>query len=168
MVCSWDLRLRGRLFLRALITGLVIAEPLPGWPLLRLQNMCSVTAARARNWGVGPIAATKLSQEMALALWVASRKFIDILGLPVRLSPLLLYTSPLLLVDMTDICLLSATGKPVDCYFCSGCGSHVYHHQAVMPDKVILRTLLLDGGPQMPATGEIFTEGKLSWVKELT
>jgi hypothetical protein len=69
---------------------------------------------------------------------------------------------------MTDIFLLSATGKPVDCYFCSGCGSHVYHHQAVMPDKVILRTLLLDGGPQMPATGEIFAEGKLSWVKELT
>lgn len=36
-----------------------------------------------------------------------------------------------------------------------------------MPEKVIVRTLLLEGGSQMPATGEIFAEGKLNWVKEL-
>jgi hypothetical protein len=42
-----------------------------------------------------------------------------------------------------------------------------YHHQAVMPDKIIIRTLLLSKGPEMPATGEIFGEGRLSWVKEL-
>jgi len=36
-----------------------------------------------------------------------------------------------------------------------------------MPDRVIVRTLLLNGGEAMPATGEIFAEGRLSWVKEL-
>ncbi|THX65145.1 hypothetical protein D6D11_00683 [Aureobasidium pullulans] len=60
-----------------------------------------------------------------------------------------------------------ASGKSVRCYFCGTCTSHIYHHQDVMPDKIIVRTLLLDGGPQMPATGEIFGEGRLSWVREL-
>lgn len=36
-----------------------------------------------------------------------------------------------------------------------------------MPEKVIVRTLLLEGGSNMPATGEIFGEGRLEWVKEL-
>jgi len=36
-----------------------------------------------------------------------------------------------------------------------------------MPDKIIVRTLLLDGGPKMPATSEIFAEARLGWVKEL-
>ncbi|KAI7318512.1 hypothetical protein KC315_g10034 [Hortaea werneckii] len=58
-------------------------------------------------------------------------------------------------------------GKKVRCYFCPTCTSHVYHHQEVMPEKVIVRTLLLDGGSDMPATGEIFPEGKLAWVRDL-
>jgi hypothetical protein len=36
-----------------------------------------------------------------------------------------------------------------------------------MPDKIIVRTLLLEDGDKMPATGEIFGEGRLSWVQEL-
>jgi hypothetical protein len=36
-----------------------------------------------------------------------------------------------------------------------------------MPEKVIVRTLLLEGGEKMPATGEIFSEGRLGWVREL-
>ncbi|PMD24367.1 hypothetical protein NA56DRAFT_567320, partial [Hyaloscypha hepaticicola] len=60
-----------------------------------------------------------------------------------------------------------ASGKPVQCFYCGNCTSHIYHHQAVMPDKIIIRTLLLNGGPEMPATGEIFGEGRLSWVEEL-
>lgn len=58
-------------------------------------------------------------------------------------------------------------GKPVRCFYCGNCTSHIYHHQAAMPDKVIVRTLLLDGGAQLPATGEIFAEGRLGWVKDL-
>ena len=58
-------------------------------------------------------------------------------------------------------------GKPVQCFYCGNCTSHIYHHQAVMPDKIIIRTLLLKGGPEMPATGEIFGEGRLNWVREL-
>jgi len=60
-----------------------------------------------------------------------------------------------------------ASGKPVQCFYCGNCTSHIYHHQAVMPNKIIIRTLLLNGGPEMPATGEIFGEGRLSWVREL-
>ncbi|KAF2719002.1 hypothetical protein K431DRAFT_287177 [Polychaeton citri CBS 116435] len=60
-----------------------------------------------------------------------------------------------------------ASGKDVRCFFCGNCTSHIYHHQDAMPDKVIVRTLLLDGGQQMPATGEIFAEGRLSWVQDL-
>jgi hypothetical protein len=62
-----------------------------------------------------------------------------------------------------DLC----AGKNVNCYFCKKCTSHIYHHQDVMPDKVIVRTLLLEGGVKMPATGEIFGEGRLDWVREL-
>ncbi|KAK4497919.1 hypothetical protein PRZ48_010574 [Zasmidium cellare] len=36
-----------------------------------------------------------------------------------------------------------------------------------MPDKLIVRTLLFEGGSQMPATGEIFAEGRLRWVRDL-
>ncbi|KAI7501520.1 hypothetical protein KC367_g2757 [Hortaea werneckii] len=60
-----------------------------------------------------------------------------------------------------------ASGKKVRCYFCPTCTSHVYHHQEAMPEKVIVRTLLLEGGSDMPATGEIFPEGKLAWVRDL-
>ncbi|KAI4642028.1 uncharacterized protein J4E79_011554 [Alternaria viburni] len=38
----------------------------------------------------------------------------------------------------------------------------------VMPDKIIVRTLLLEGGEDMPATAEIFGEGRLAWVQELS
>ncbi|KAF2157480.1 hypothetical protein K461DRAFT_289792 [Myriangium duriaei CBS 260.36] len=58
-----------------------------------------------------------------------------------------------------------ASGKDVRCFYCSNCTSHVYHHQDAMPDKVIVRTLLLDGGFGLKAGGEIFPEGRLSWIK---
>lgn len=36
-----------------------------------------------------------------------------------------------------------------------------------MPDKIIVRTLLLDGGNEFLAGGEIFPEGKLVWAEDL-
>lgn len=60
-----------------------------------------------------------------------------------------------------------ASGKPVDCYFCGNCTSHVYHEQAAMPGKVIVRTLLLDGSDEWGLDGEIFREGRLGWVGDL-
>ena len=58
-------------------------------------------------------------------------------------------------------------GKNVRCFFCSSCTSHIYHHQDAMPDKIIVRTLLLDGGNELETGGEIFPEGRLKWVKDL-
>ena len=60
-----------------------------------------------------------------------------------------------------------ASGKDVHCYFCPRCTSHIYHHQDAMPEKVIVRTLLLDGGNDLAAGGEIFAEGALSWAQDL-
>ncbi|RAK79600.1 uncharacterized protein BO72DRAFT_424336 [Aspergillus fijiensis CBS 313.89] len=60
-----------------------------------------------------------------------------------------------------------ASGNPVHCYFCPNCTSHIYHHQAVMGDQIIIRTILLDNGARMPPAGEIFAEGKLAWVDAL-
>lgn len=60
-----------------------------------------------------------------------------------------------------------ASGKPVDCWFCGNCTSHVYHEQAAMPGKVIVRTLLLDGGEDFAVDGEIFREGRLDWAGDL-
>lgn len=54
-----------------------------------------------------------------------------------------------------------ASGKPVDCFFCGSCTSHVYHEQAAMPGKIIVRTLLLDGADEWAVDGEIFREGRL-------
>jgi hypothetical protein len=36
-----------------------------------------------------------------------------------------------------------------------------------MPDKIIVRTLLLEGGNDLPAGGEIFQEGRLKWTEDL-
>lgn len=36
-----------------------------------------------------------------------------------------------------------------------------------MPEKVIVRTLLLDGGNQLKKGAEIFEEGQLGWVRDL-
>jgi len=60
-----------------------------------------------------------------------------------------------------------ASGKAVHCYFCPRCTSHVYHHQDAMPENVIVRTLLLDGGNELEAGGEIFAEGALGWAQDL-
>jgi len=37
----------------------------------------------------------------------------------------------------------------------------------IMGDKIIVRTMLLDGGDKMGLQGEIFGEGCLGWVKDL-
>jgi hypothetical protein len=36
-----------------------------------------------------------------------------------------------------------------------------------MPEKVIVRTLLLEGGNDLEAGGEIFVEGALGWAQDL-
>jgi hypothetical protein len=60
-----------------------------------------------------------------------------------------------------------ASGKKVNCYFCGTCTSQVYHHQEIMGEQIIVRTILLDGGREMGIGGEIFGEGRLGWVDDL-
>ena len=55
----------------------------------------------------------------------------------------------------------------MQCFYCDDYMSHVCYHQAAMPDKVTLRTLLLDQGKDLPVGGEVFAEGRLQWVREL-
>jgi len=40
-----------------------------------------------------------------------------------------------------------------------------HHHQDAIPDKYIVRTLLLKCGDKMKARGEIFAEDRLPWVR---
>lgn len=64
---------------------------------------------------------------------------------------------------------LTNTGKGVHCYFCKNCTTHVYHHQEVLgPDKIVLRTGLLDEGiKNFKPAAEIFGKAKLPWEKEV-
>lgn len=54
------------------------------------------------------------------------------------------------------------SSKPVLCFHCGRCTSHIYHQAMSNPDKVIVRTLLLEGGDKMGLGGEIFAEGMSS------
>ena len=59
------------------------------------------------------------------------------------------------------------TGKPVNCYYCPNCTTHVYHHQTVLGDKLVVRTVLLDGGKDLKPAAEIFGKAKMSWEPEV-
>lgn len=59
------------------------------------------------------------------------------------------------------------TGKAVNCNYCPNCTSHVFHHQEVMGDKIVVRTVLLDGGKNFKPSAEIFGKSKMSWEPEV-
>lgn len=58
------------------------------------------------------------------------------------------------------------SGKGVNCYYCPNCTSHAYHVQEVMPDKAIIRTVLLEGGKDFKPAAEIYGKAKMSWEPE--
>lgn len=60
------------------------------------------------------------------------------------------------------------SGKPVHCYYCPSCTSHVYHHQTVLGEKVIARTGLLQGGRDLPPSAEIYGKAKWKWEPQIT
>jgi hypothetical protein len=62
---------------------------------------------------------------------------------------------------------LTLPGNPVHCYYCPNCTAHAYHHQTVLGDKVICRTILLDGGKSFKPVAEIFGKVRLPWSKEV-
>jgi hypothetical protein len=37
----------------------------------------------------------------------------------------------------------------------------------ISPEKIIVRTMLLDGGNKMGVGGEIFGEGSLGWIRNI-
>lgn len=59
------------------------------------------------------------------------------------------------------------SGKEVRCFYCGNCTSHVFHQQEIMGERIIVRTILLEGGRELGVGGEIFGEGRLGWVGEL-
>jgi len=59
------------------------------------------------------------------------------------------------------------SGKAVHCYYCPNCTSHVYHHQLVMGDKIVVRTVLLDAGKDFKPAAEIFGKDRFGWEKEV-
>ncbi|KAL6713919.1 hypothetical protein ACLMJK_008413 [Lecanora helva] len=59
------------------------------------------------------------------------------------------------------------SGKPVHCYYCPNCTSHVYHHQTVLGDKIVIRTPLLEGSKKFPVAAEIYGKDRAGWQPEL-
>ncbi|KAI4171942.1 MAG: hypothetical protein LQ343_003851 [Gyalolechia ehrenbergii] len=60
------------------------------------------------------------------------------------------------------------TGNPVHCYYCPNCTSHVYHHQTVLgADKIVIRTVMLEGSADFPVGFEIYGKDRLKWQPEL-
>lgn len=59
------------------------------------------------------------------------------------------------------------SGKGVHCYFCPNCTSHVYHHQEIMGDNIVVRTVLLDDGKNFQPGAEIFGKDRFKWEKEV-
>ncbi|KAF2815975.1 uncharacterized protein BDZ99DRAFT_505572 [Mytilinidion resinicola] len=49
---------------------------------------------------------------------------------------------------------LGKGGKPVHCYYCPNCTTHVYHHQTVLGDKYILRTAKMPWEKEVATTFE--------------
>ena len=58
-------------------------------------------------------------------------------------------------------------GKPVNCYYCPNCTSHIYHHQTVLGPKIVVRTALLKASDAFPVKAEIFGKDRLGWQKEI-
>ncbi|KAL8673788.1 MAG: hypothetical protein Q9168_001800 [Polycauliona sp. 1 TL-2023] len=59
------------------------------------------------------------------------------------------------------------SGNPVHCYYCPNCTSHVYHHQVVMGDKIVVRSAMLDGSKDFKVNAEIFGKDRLGWQPEV-
>ncbi|KAB8343130.1 hypothetical protein FH972_022723 [Carpinus fangiana] len=60
------------------------------------------------------------------------------------------------------------SGKSVNCYYCPNCTTHAYHHQEAMgPDTIVIRTILLDGAKKWKAHAEIFGKDRMDWEKEV-
>ncbi|KAI9845591.1 MAG: hypothetical protein M1837_004688 [Sclerophora amabilis] len=59
------------------------------------------------------------------------------------------------------------SGKSVDCYYCPNCTSHAYHHQEVMGDDIVVRTIFLEGGKDMKPAAEVYGKARLGWVPEV-
>lgn len=60
------------------------------------------------------------------------------------------------------------SGKPVHCYYCPNCTSHLYHHQTVLgEDQIVIRSGLLEGSADFPVVFEIYGKERLSWQPEI-
>ncbi|MDI1490194.1 MAG: hypothetical protein OHK93_001394 [Ramalina farinacea] len=59
------------------------------------------------------------------------------------------------------------SGKPVNCYYCPNCTSHVYHHQTVLGPKIVVRTSLLKDSKGFPVAAEIFGKDQLKWQPKI-
>jgi hypothetical protein len=63
--------------------------------------------------------------------------------------------------------MVALSGNPVHCYYCPNCTSHVYHHQTVMGDKLIARTVFAEGSKDFKPALEVYGKVRLPWLKEV-
>lgn len=63
----------------------------------------------------------------------------------------------------------STPGKPVHCYYCPLCTTHIYHHQEVMgPDLIVARTgVLVEAQKTFEIGAEIYGKDKWRWETQI-
>lgn len=64
--------------------------------------------------------------------------------------------------------LKTKLGKPVHCFFCPTCSTHVYHHQTLLGPKYIVRTAALEGAKEWPVHAEIYCKDTAKWLPKLS
>lgn len=63
----------------------------------------------------------------------------------------------------------TGAGNDVNQFFCATCTAHPYHHQMVMgPDKLVLRTSLLEEARGWKPAVAIYGKDKPDWLPEVT
>ena len=57
------------------------------------------------------------------------------------------------------------SGAMTSCYFCSSCGSRIYHQSSGSPDMISLKGGVLDGVENLETVAHLWVKRKAAWVQ---
>lgn len=57
------------------------------------------------------------------------------------------------------------SGAMTSCYFCSSCGSRIYHQSSGSPDMISLKGGVLDGVENLEPVAHLWVKRKAAWVQ---
>lgn len=56
------------------------------------------------------------------------------------------------------------SGRSVECFFCEGCGSRLFHKSPSRPGKINLKPGTLDDPRRLQPIGDLWTDSRQAWV----